>query len=68
MNIFLYVLKRIFMIRRHGDVVLDSVNMTFRDEDNLLDQLYEEQICSDILYIDIKFGSDIKKRKKSRVK
>ena len=28
-----------------GDVVLDRVNMAFRDEDNILDQIYEKQIC-----------------------
>ena len=27
-----------------GVVVLDSVNMTLRDEENILDQIYEKQI------------------------
>ena len=30
------------------DVVLDSVNMEFRDEDNILDQICEKQIFSDL--------------------
>ena len=30
-----------------GDVVLDSFNMVYRDEDGILDQKYENQICSD---------------------
>ena len=33
-----------------GDVVLDSVNMVFRDEDSLLDQIYEKQICLNSYY------------------
>ena len=27
-----------------GDVVFESFNMTYRDEDIILDQIYEEQI------------------------
>ena len=26
-----------------GDIVFDSVNMTFRDEDNILEEIYENQ-------------------------
>ena len=31
-----------------GDVVLDSVNMAFSYEDNILDLIYEKQIFSDL--------------------
>ena len=27
-----------------GDVILDSVNMVFKDEDSISDQIYEKQI------------------------
>ena len=30
-----------------GDVVLDSFNKAYRDENNNVDQIYEKQICSD---------------------
>ena len=30
------------------DVAFDSVNMLFMNEDNILDQIYEKQICSDL--------------------
>ena len=33
-----------------GNVVLYSVNMVFRDEDSLLDQIYEKQICLNFYY------------------
>ena len=33
-----------------GDVVLESVNMTFRNEDSILDQIYKKQIFSDLFY------------------
>ena len=31
-----------------GDVVLDSFNMSFRDEDSILEQKYEKQISLDL--------------------
>ena len=31
-----------------GDVVLDSFNMSYRDEDSILDQKYEKQISWDL--------------------
>ena len=37
------------------DVVLDSFNNASRDEDNILDQIYKKQICSDFYYEDLKF-------------
>ena len=38
-----------------GDVVLDSCNMSYRDEDNILDQKYEKQISWDLYYEDFIF-------------
>ena len=35
-----------------GDVVLDSFNKVYRDEENILDQTYPKQICSDFWYDD----------------
>ena len=35
-----------------GDVVLDSFNVAFRDEDSILDQKYEKQILWDLYYED----------------
>ena len=37
-----------------GDVVLDGFNMVYRDEDSILDQTYQKQICSE--YIMMIFG------------
>ena len=33
-----------------GDVVLDSFNMAYRDEDSILNQKYEKQICKGLYY------------------
>ena len=33
-----------------GDVVLDSFNTVYRDEDRILDQTYQKQICSYFYY------------------
>ena len=38
-----------------GDVVLDSFNMVYRDEDSNLDQIYEEEIFSTLYYDDFKY-------------
>ena len=35
-----------------GDVVLDSVNVAYRDEDSILDQIYLKQIFLDFYYED----------------
>ena len=40
---------------RNRDVILDSVNMTYRDEDRILDQIYEKQIFWDLYYQDFEF-------------
>ena len=33
-----------------GDVVLDSFNMLYRDEDSMLEQKYEKQLSWDLYY------------------
>ena len=38
-----------------GDVVFDSFNMAYRDEDSILDQKYEKQVFWDLYYEDFKF-------------
>ena len=35
-----------------GDVVFGSFNKVYRDENNILDQTYQEQICSDFYFED----------------
>ena len=40
-----------------GDVVIDSANMTSRDEKSILDQIYEVYIISDLYYEDFEFKS-----------
>ena len=37
-----------------GDVVLDSFNTAYRDEDSILDQKYEKQISWDLYHEDFK--------------
>ena len=37
------------------DVVVDSFNIASRDEDNILDQIYGYQICSNQNYEDFNF-------------
>ena len=44
-----------------GDVVLDTFNNESRDEDNISDQIYIKQICSDFDDEDLKFESDWRK-------
>ena len=43
------------------DVVLDSVNMAFREEDSIFNQLYEKQIFSDLYFEDLIFLKWLKK-------
>ena len=43
-----------------GDVVLDSFNNVSMDEDNILDQIYKKQLCSDFYYEDLKFREGLK--------
>ena len=38
-----------------GDVVLDTFKKVSRDADNILDQIYIKQTCSDFYYEDLKF-------------
>ena len=42
-----------------GDVVLDGFNMSYRDEDSILEQKYEKQITWDLI-IKISFSKVIK--------
>ena len=47
-----------------GDVELDSFNVSYRDEDSILDQKYEKQIFWALYYEDFKFWKGLKKMKK----
>ena len=38
-----------------GVVFLDSFNKASRDKDNILDQMYKKQICSDFYYQNLNF-------------
>ena len=38
-----------------GDIVLDSLNMVYRDKDSILDQKYEKQFFTELYYEDLKF-------------
>ena len=40
---------------------LGHLNNVSRDEDNILDQIYIKQICSDFYYEDLKFWEWVKK-------
>ena len=44
-----------------GDIVLDSFNNVSRDEDNILDQIYIEQMCLDFYYEDLEIWDWLKK-------
>ena len=44
-----------------GDVVLDGFNMSYRDEDSILEQKYEKQISWDLYHEDFISGSDCRK-------
>ena len=44
-----------------GDVVMDSFNTSYRDEDSILDQKYEKQISWDLHYEDFIFKKLLKK-------
>ena len=44
-----------------GAVVLNSFNMVYRDESNILDQKYEKLIFLDLYYEDFKFQKWLKK-------
>ena len=44
-----------------GDVVLVSSNMTYRDENSIIDQIYQKQIFLDVYYEDLKFKNDWRK-------
>ena len=38
-----------------GEVVLDSFNISYRDDDNIFDKMWEKQISWDFFYEDLKF-------------
>ena len=44
-----------------GDVFLDTFNNVSRDEDNIWDQIYLKQTCSDFYYEDLKFWEWLKR-------
>ena len=44
-----------------GDVVLDNFNMSYRDEDSILDQKYEQQLFCVLSYEDLKSWKGLKK-------
>ena len=44
-----------------GYVVLDSFNNVYRDEDNILYQIYIKRMCSDFYHKDLKFWERLKK-------
>ena len=58
---FLYSVTQSYANSFWGDVVLDSFNNTFRDEDNISDQIYTRQMCSDFYYEALKFWEWLKK-------
>ena len=43
------------------DVALKRVNVRFREEDNIIDQIYEQRICLDFIYDDFYFYNKIRK-------
>ena len=43
-----------------GDVVLDNFNMSYRDEDSILDQKYEQQLFCVLSYEDLKSWKGLK--------
>ena len=46
-------------VREH--VVFDGVNMAYRDEKNILDQMYKKQISSDFYYKYFKISKCLQK-------
>ena len=45
----------------YGDVLLDSVNMSYRDEHSIFYQIHEKQIFSDLI-IDFRFKEMMEER------
>ena len=45
-----------------GDVVLNCVNKAFREEDSILDEIYEEQVFSGLYYDDLSFPKSYTKK------
>ena len=51
----LYIVTQSYANSFWGDVVLDTFNNVYRDEDNILDQIYRKQICPNLYYDDFLF-------------
>ena len=49
-----YSVTQTYAISFWGDVVLHSFNNVSRGEDNILDQIYLKQMCSDFYYEDLR--------------
>ena len=45
-----------------------TLNMVFRDEDNILDQIHKTLLCSNFYYEDFSLSNSDKKKCKTRVK
>ena len=60
-EVYLYSVTQSFANSFWGYVVLDSFNNVSRDEDNILDQIYIEQMCSECSDEDLKFWEWSKK-------
>ena len=54
--IYSYSVTQSYANSCRGDVVSDTFNNVSRDEDNILDQMYKEQICPDVSYDDFWFS------------
>ena len=57
-GIFLYRVMHLDGNSFLGDVVLDSVNMAYGDEDSILDRIYEKQTFLNFNNEDLNFKSD----------
>ena len=55
---FIYSVTQSYANSFRGYVVLDSFNNVSMDEENIFDQIYIKQMCSDLYYEDLKFESD----------
>ena len=52
----MYSVSQSYAKRFVGDVVLDSFNNESRDENNILDQIYQKQICLDSYHDNFQFS------------
>ena len=49
-HIFSYSVTQSYSNSLLGDVVFDSFNKVYRDDDNILDQTYQKQVCLDFYH------------------